>query len=303
MNLWNPRFFCTAAVSLLLSASCPGQSGQPGATTAARDADLIKIFFTVDNHGTLVPDLAKDSFQLREDGRPQAIQQFFSTPGTPLTVGILVDTSGVMKNVLPVEKTAAENFLHKVVKEKDLAFVMSFDVTVDLLQDLTNDQALLRSGLEQAHVNIGTRSMRSGGALNDAIYLAGNEILRKQVGRKVMVILTSGIDQGSKVNLKEAIQAAQKADAVCYVVLFFRTIFGEPANDLAEQTGGRLITVSSVDKLQQALNEITDELRFQYSLGYLPDNSRQDGSFHAIEMTSKEGYKIRVRKGYYAREQ
>jgi VWFA-related protein len=295
------NYYVRCMVLVLLSTVCLGQSGQTGATQAPRDADLIKIFFTVDNgHGVLVPDLAKDSFELREDGRPQTIQQISSSPGIPLTLGILLDTSGVMKNALPAEKGAAANFLDKVVTEKDLAFVMSFDVTVDLLQDLISDHSLLRSGLGQARVNIGTRSERSGGALNDAVYLAANEVLGKQVGRKALVILTSGIDQGSKVRLKDAIAAAQKADAVCYVVVFFRTIFGEPANELAEQTGGRLISVSSMDKLQQALNQIADQLRNQYTLSYVPDTNKHDGGFHAIEITSREGYKVHARKGYYA---
>ncbi len=296
-------FIWTTSLFALLSAACFGQSGQPAASATPRDADLIRIFFTVDNgHGALVPDLAKDSFQLRDDGRPQAIQQFSSAPGTPLTLGILVDTSGVMKNALPAEKAAAENFLSKAVKEKDLAFVISFDVTVDLLQDLTSDHSLLRSGLEQAHVNIGLRSPRSGGLLSDAVYLAANEILQKQVGRKALVILTAGYDQGSRVKLKDAIQAAQKADTVCYVVLFFHSLFGAPGSDLAEQTGGKLITVSSPDKLQDALNQITDELRHQYILSYVPEDGKHDGSFHPIEITSKEGYKIHARKGYYAPE-
>ena len=295
------NYYVRFMVLVLLSTVCLGQSGQTGATRAPRDADLISIFFTVDNgRGMLVPDLAKDSFELREDGRPRTIQQVSPAPGIPLTLGILLDTSGVMKNVLPAEKGAAQSFLDKVITGKDLAFVMSFDVTVDLLQDLISDHSLLHSGLSQARVNIGTRSERSGGALNDAVYLAANEVLGKQVGRKALVILTSGIDQGSKVRLKDAIAAAQKADAVCYVVVFFRTIFGEPANELAEQTGGRLISVSSMDKLQQALNQIADQLRNQYTLSYVPDTNKHDGGFHAIEITSREGYKVHARKGYYA---
>jgi VWFA-related protein len=295
------RLVQATAAWVLLSAVAPAQPSPPGAA-ASRDQDLIKIFFTVDNgHGALVPDLLKDSFQLREDGRPQTIQQFSFAQDLPLTLGVLVDTSGLMQGALPAEKAAADGFLRKLVQEKDLAFIMSFDVTVDLLQDLTSDRSLLHSGLEQARVNVGLHvRTRSGGALSDAVYLAGNEILRKQVGRKALVILTAGVDDGSKVKLKEAIQAAQKADAVCYVVQFFHTIFGQAVNDLAEQTGGRLISVSSVDKLQQALNQITDELRNQYSLGYVPDHGDKDGGFRAIEITSKEGYKVHARKGYYA---
>jgi hypothetical protein len=290
-----------ATLSVLLSAASPGQSNPSTPAPAARDQDLIKIFFTVDNgHGGLVPDLRRDSFQLREDGRSQTIQQFSFGQDVPLTLGVLVETSGVMQGALPTEKAAADAFLRKVIREQDLAFIFSFDITVDLLQDLTSDHALLRSGLEQAHVNVGLHGSRTGGQLSDSVYLAANEILRKQVGRKALVILTSGIDQGSKVKLKDAIQAAQKADTVCYVVLFFHSIFGQPVGDLAEQTGGRLIAVNSVDKLQQALAQITDELHNQYSVAYVPDHADRDGAFRAIEVTSKEGYKVHARKGYYA---
>jgi VWFA-related protein len=229
------RLVQATTVLVLLSRVSLAQSSQPGA--ASRDQELIKIFFTVDNgHGALVADLLKDSFQLREDGRPQTIQQLSFAQDQPLTLGVLVDTSGVMQGALPAEKAATDGFLRQVVREKDLAFIMSFDVTVDLLQDLTGDRSLLHSGLEQARVNVGLHvRTRSGGALNDAVYLAANEILRKQVGRKALVILTAGIDEGSKVKLKEAIQAAQKADAVCYVVLFFRTNRGQA--DCSQQRG------------------------------------------------------------------
>lgn len=296
------RLVQVLAASLLLSAACLGQSQQPTSTSSSSDQDLVKIFFTVDNgHGELISNLPKVSFQLREDGRPQTIQKFSYGQDVPLTLGLLLDTSGVMQSALPAEKAMADQFLRKAVREQDLAFLISFDVTVDLLQDLTGDVHLLHSGLEQAHVNVGLHVMtRSGGALNDAVYLASNEILRKQVGRKALVILTAGVDQRSKVKLKEAIEAAQKADAVCYVVLFFRSMLGHELNDLAEQTGGRLIAVSSVDKLQQALNQITDELHNQYSVGYLPDRAGATGGYRSVEITSREGYKVHARKGYYA---
>jgi VWFA-related protein len=263
---------------------------------------MVSIFFTVDDsHGTPVPDLSQDSIQIREDGRPQTIQSFKAGSDVPLTLGVLLDTSGTMQAALLAEKSAAGDFLRKVIRPKDLAFAISFDVTVDLLQDLTSDVGLLRSGMNTAKVNVGLRGSRAGGALNDAIYLAADEILSKQVGRKALVIFTSGWDQGSKLKLKDAIQAAQKADAVCYVVLFSRTIFGQMVNDLAEQTGGRVFTVRSADKLEEALAQIARELHNQYSVGYTPNSANSDSGFHTIEITTKEGYKVRARKGYYAR--
>jgi VWFA-related protein len=302
MTYENIRFVWTTSVFVLLSTACLGQSGQPTAAPTPRDADLIKIFFTVDDsHGTPVYDLAKDSFQVREDGRPQTIQHFEAGSDLPLTMGILLDTSGTMQGALPAEKAAAEDFLRQVIRPKDLAFAISFDVTVDLLQDLTGDIHLLRSGMEAAKVNIGLRGSRSGGSLSDAVYLAADEILSKQVGRKALVILTSGADQGSRVKLKDAILAAQKADTVCYLVLFSRSIFGQVASDLAEHTGGRTFTVSNAEKLVEALNQIARELHNQYSVAFVPDTAGNDAGFHTLEITTKEGYKVRSPKGYYAR--
>lgn len=284
---------CIVAASLS-ALPCHGQ------VDPAKSANTVNIFFTVADSSSSAPDLTKDSLQLKEDGRPQTIQHFEKSADMPLTVGILLDTSGSMQAVVPAEKAAASEFLRKLVREQDLAFVMSFDITVDLLQDLTSDLHLLHSGLERAKVNVGLRPNRAPGHLHDAVYLAADEVLRKQVGRKALVILTTGEDFGSKVKLKDAIQAAQRADAVCYVVMFFRPLFGANVTDVAEQTGGRLFTIRSADKLQESLTQITNELHNQYRLSYVSDNDRRDGSFRSIEITAKEGQKIRARKGYFA---
>jgi VWFA-related protein len=288
----------TISLVLFLTLIGAGQTSAP-APAARKTADLVTIFLTADDgHGTPVTIPTRDSLQLREDGRPQNIERFASTD-LPLNVGVVVDASGMMQGALPAVKAAAGDFLRQVVTEKDLGFAMSFAVSVDLLQDLTSDVHLLRSGLDTVKINVGLRSSRSGGQLHDAIYLAANEILGKQVGRKALVIFTAGIDQGSKTKLKEAIEAAQKADAVCYVVLFGRA-FGSSLNDLTDQTGGRTFSVRDSDKLADAVGQIVRDLRNQYILVYAPDNPHHDGSFHLIEITSRDGYKIRVRKGYFA---
>jgi VWFA-related protein len=155
-------------------------------------------------------------------------------------------------------------------------------------------------GIGQGPVPI---SRPKGTLLYDGVYLAGNEILSRQVGRKAMVILTDGVDQGSRLRLKDAIEAAQKADSICYVLLISDPHYGSDAHDmgqLAEQTGGRLITVNNPDKLGKAFREISDELRSQYSIGYTPTNEKHDGSFRRIELKSKNGYKVQARRGYYA---
>jgi VWFA-related protein len=293
---------CSIVATLVLSLHSAGQATQPGGAAPQKEpAAAVNIFFSVgDGHGNVVPDLSKDSFQLRENGRPQTIQYLAAHPEQPLNLGILLDTSGLTQGAMPAVKPAADGFLRHVMTDRDLAFVMSFDITVDLLQDLTSDRGLLRSGVEQAKTNVGSRSRGFNILLDDAVFLAADEILRKQYGRKALVIFSSGADQGSKVKIKQAIEAAQRADAVCYVLLIGRSAFASQVNDLAEQTGGRLIAVKDADKLANALNEIVTELRNQYLLGYTPESDTREGGFRTIEITSKEGYKVRVRKGYYA---
>jgi len=287
--------------------------------TFRKNVNLVGLFFNVkDKHGGFVPGLTAANFELQEDGKPQTIKYFSAETNQPLTLGIMVDSSGSMQAMLPEEKVLAADFLRQVITDKDLAFVISFDISVDLLQDLTTDMSLLRAGLEKARINVGGGvggvpgigqgpfpvSRPKGTLLYDAVYLGSNEILSKQVGRKAMIILTDGVDQGSRVKLREALEAAQKADVICYVLLLFDPRYGSDMSDmnhLAEQTGGRAISVGHADHLGKAFRQISDELRTQYSLGYTSTNEKHDGGFRKIELKSKDGYKVQARKGYYAR--
>jgi len=296
----------------------PAENSQDQTPTFRKNVNVVNVFFTVKNkHSALVPDLTKDSFQVFEDGKPQTIKYFSAETNLPLTLGILVDSSGSMQNMLPEEKVVGADFLREVITDKDLAFIISFDINVDLLQDLTSDVHLLRQGLDKARTNVGAGSggipgigqgpvpvsRPKGTLLYDGLFLASDEILSKQVGRKAMVVLTDGVDQGSKLRLKDAIESAQKADAICYVLLISDPRWGSDSHDMgemAEQTGGRLITVNNPDKLGKAFKEISDELRSQYSIGYTPTNEKHDGSFRKIELKSKDGYKVQARRGYYA---
>ncbi len=270
--------------------------------TLKKTVNLVNVFFTVkDSTGAPAFNLTKESFEVREDGRPQTVQSFAAPADQPLTLGVLVDTSGSMQGMLPAEKFAAADFLRHALTGKDLAFLLSFDVNVELAQDLTGDVSMLRSALDKTHINIGSaQSMRGRTLLYDAVYLAANEVLNKEVGRKAMVIFTSGEDYGSKVKLKEAVEAAQRADVTCYVLLLGHSRFRADIGDVAEATGGHVISVRSSDKLAEALNQIAQELHNQYSLSYVSDNQNYDGSFRKVEITSKPGNKVQARKGYYA---
>ncbi len=315
---------CAALVAFVLPVSGLGQNSPPagdqqGEITLRKNVNLVNIYFSVkDKHGALLPRLTKDSFELFENGKPQTIKYFSAESDLPLTLGLMVDSSGSMQRMLPEEKIVGADFLRQVIGEKDLAFVISFDISVDLLQDLTSDTRLLRSGLDKARINVGGGSggipglgqgpvpisHPKGTILFDAVYLASNEVLSKQVGRKALVILTDGDDVGSRLKLRDAIESAQKADAICYVLLISDPRFGggsgHDMGQLAEQTGGRMISIQNPDKIGEAFHQISAELRSQYSIGYTPEDARHDGTFRKIELKSKDGYKVQARKGYYA---
>ncbi|HVM93956.1 MAG TPA: VWA domain-containing protein [Terriglobales bacterium] len=299
------------------------------AATLKVNVDVVQLFFNVkDKHGALIPNLAKDNFELFEDGKQQNIKYFKAESDLPLTMGILIDSSGSQQRVLDMEKEVGASFLENIIRTKDEAFVISFDVDITLLQDFTNSVSRLRHALNEAKINTGGVGCSSGPigpqgpipcgssgprgtALYDAVYLAAHDELSREVGRKAMVLLTDGEDQGSRLKIKDAIEAAQKADVICYVLLIAdRTWaygFGGYSGDsemkkLTQETGGRVIEVGNkIEKLRKAFDDIAAELRSQYNLGYTPTNANLDGGFRKVEIKSRQGdYKIQARSGYYA---
>jgi VWFA-related protein len=287
--------------------------------------DVVNIFFNVkDKHGLLIPNLTKNDFDVFEDGKPQTIKYFAAEANQPLTLGLLIDTSPSQERVLPIEKEVGAAFLKNVLRDKDLAFVISFDVTVDLLQDFTNSSPDLRAAMERTKINGGgggggipglgggpiPNSNPKGTLLYDAVYLASNEKLRNEVGRKAMILLTDGEDQGSQMKIMDAIEAAQKADSMIYVLLIAdRGFYGgmgysgdRDMRRLCEETGGRVISVGNkYEKLKEAFDQIANELRSQYNIGYTPTNNKKDGTFRKVEIRGKQpNLKIQARKGYYA---
>jgi VWFA-related protein len=212
------------------------------ATTIAVDVKVVTLPVTVrDKHGKIVRDLTKDDFTLQEDGRPQTIKYFSQDANLPLTLGLLVDTSRSQTNVLEAERNASRSFLDEmVVQEKDKAFLIHFDREVELLQDLTSSRDKLEAALillkgpsDREHSNdpndpsnspSGSDSHHGGGTqLYDAVFLASNELMKKQQGRKAVIILSDGVDHGSKTYLDGAIESAQRADTVVYSIYFADT--------------------------------------------------------------------------------
>jgi VWFA-related protein len=286
--------------------------------------NVVQLFYNVkDKKGALIPNQTKDDFELFEDGKPQSIKYFAAESNLPLTLGILIDSSGSQARVLEMEKEVGGAFLNDILREKDEAFVIDFDVNVDLLQDFTNDVRRLKAALNKAKINTGggggslpglgggpiPTSNPRGTLLYDAVYLAAHDELAHEVGRKAMILLTDGEDQGSQLRIRDAIEAAQKSDSICYVLLIAdRGFYGgigysgdSEMKKLANETGGRVIEVGNkFDKLKDAFEQIARELRSQYNIGYTPTNPTLDGTFRKVEIRSKQGYKIQSRSGYYA---
>ena len=315
-------------------ASSPGpdQGGDQAADndraveTLRVNVGVVQLFYNVkDKKGGLIPNLAKDSFQVLEDGKAQTIKYFTAESNLPLTLGILIDSSGSQMRVLQMEKEVGGNFLSQILTPKDLAFVMDFDVNVSLLQDFTNSSHLLKVALNSATINTGggggsipgmgggpvpQANGPRGTLLYDAVYLASHDQLSQQVGRKAMVLLTDGEDQGSQLKIRDAIEAAQKSDSIVYVLLCAdRGFYGiggysgeSEMKKLTQETGGRVIEVGNkTEKLREAFDQIANELRSQYNIGYVPTNSVKDGSFRKVEIhASNKDYKIQSRSGYYA---
>lgn len=321
---WGLLFLSLFAIPAITQDAKNDTSSQDQMPTFTSNVNVVNLFFNVkDKKGALIPNLTKNDFQVLEDGKAQTIKYFSAESNQPLTLGILIDTSVSQERVLPMEKEVGAAFLKDVLRPKDLAFVISFDVNVDLLHDFTNEASLLRSAMDTAKINSGggiagppgigggpiPNSVPRGTLLYDAVYLASHDKLAQEVGRKAMILLTDGADQGSQMTLKNAIEAAQKADSIVYVLLIADKDFygggyyGEgEMKDMTEQTGGRMIKVGNkFEKLKEAFDQIAAELRSQYSIGYTPTNSARDGSYRKVEIkaTGKD-LKIQARKGYYA---
>jgi VWFA-related protein len=323
--------------------------------TFSTGVKVVNLYANVrDKNGAIVKDLAKEDFLLDEDGRAQEIRYFSQESDLPLTLGLLVDTSGSQRRLIEEERAASYRFFEQVLRpEKDVAFVIHFDFDVELLQDITASRRLLEKALENLEAPTQQRQQRqspqqqtpfpfpgggggrrrgggggrggggrSGGGtmLYDAVLLAADELMRKQSGRKALILLTDGVDTGSKVSLSSAVEAAQRADTLVYSILFEdpemyggslgRVVGGRGAmglpngrkvlEQISRETGGRFFEVSKKHTLAKVYDDIDVDLRHQYSLGYSPDRTESGGGYHRIRLTTKQkGLIVEAREGYY----
>jgi VWFA-related protein len=315
------------------------QNPPPGFSTTVK---VVNLFATVrDKQGKVVTDLTQNDFLLDEDGTPQTIRYFSRETDLPLTLGLLVDTSGSERNVLPDERSASFRFLDKVMREvKDRAFVIHFDFEVELLQDLTNSKVALQKALDRLEVGNRQLQRRGGGGdgrypgsgggrhfggggthLYDAVYLGSDEILKKQQGRKALIVLSDGMDNGSKLTLEKAVETAQRSDTLVYSILF-----EDPNGDrgfggrghwggarrggevdgrqvlqrLSRETGGRYFEVSKKEPIDKVYESLEEELRSQYSIGYTSDTKSTSNDYRRIHLTTRQkSLIVQTREGYY----
>ncbi|HEX3742198.1 MAG TPA: VWA domain-containing protein [Terriglobales bacterium] len=362
--------FVMLAATFLSGQQSPDSQSQPEPQQTppiAVNVKVVNVLATVrDKHGKIVSNLTQNDFTLEEDGKPVTIRYFANETNLPLTLGLLVDTSMSQRRVLDQERAASKTFLDQVLHEKDTAFLIHFDKEVELLQDLTASRAKLESALEALKTPEPTQEDnppdngggsgggwpgggRSGGGggrhgghhagtlLYDAVYLASNELMAKQQGRKALIILSDGVDRGSKESLETAIESAQRANTIVYSVLFKdneesgnRGGFGfpgmggggpgmgggrrgggrrEPEEErpdgkkiltrISKETGGRMFEVSKKQPIDQIYSSIQEELRSQYNLGFMPDKSDPAG-YHKLLLKAKpKDSTVQAREGFY----
>jgi VWFA-related protein len=352
----------------------PEQSPASTAPTIAVDARLVNLPVVVrDKKGALIQNLTKDDFVLQVDGKPQTIRYFDKDTNLPLTLGLLVDTSLSQRDVIDEERTASSTFLDQMLTTpKDKAFIMQFAAETELLQDITASRPLLQAALKAIDTpgkssnssdddTTPTRRPRGGGGtvLYDALFLASDELMSKQTGRKAIIILSDGGDRGSRENLVKSIEAAQRADTIIYAI-YFKGEESHQYNDpqrgrggypgggypgggypgggypggrypgggypgggnggnnggnypsqghvdgkkvlerMTQETGGRFFEIKKNLDVAQIYNQIAEELRAQYRLGYTPSQEAAATGYHQIDLSlHQKGLFIQTRDGYY----
>ena len=301
--------FLAALVAAVWAADAPPvQPIVPSTDDTARilvDVTRVNMLFTVtDKKGRFITDLNKDDFEVIENKKKQAIQEFTAESDLPLRLAILVDTSSSIRDRFKFEQEAAIEFITSVVHAGvDKAMVVSFDSSAELISDLIDDNEKLSTAI---------RDLRPGGgtAFYDAIYFACRDKLQqdqpKHKFRRAMVILTDGEDNQSRYTRDQALEMAQKADVVIYVVStnvsHTETDGDKVVRYLAQETGGRAFFPFKVEDLEQSFENIANELRHQYNIFYRPEPLKTDGMYHTVELRVKDrpGLVVRARKGYYA---
>jgi VWFA-related protein len=314
-----PKDFAFVAIILVIVTTCwQVASGQNPKSTildtkqeepeAAKNlvvnVDLVNVLFTVtDRKGKLVTDLSKDELKLYEDNKLQSITNFSRETDLPLTIAILIDTSSSIRDRFKFEQEAAIDFLYRTLRpKKDKALLITFDSAIELIQDFSDNPELLAKAIRQVRPGGGTK-------LLDSIYLACQEKLKAETGRKIIILISDGDDNLSLETLNSTLEMAQRSDVALFTISTNSSgFFGltAPKADkilkrLADDTGGRAFFPFKAEDLSQSFQDISSELRSQYSLAYRSSNGNRDGSFRAIKIDpERKNVKVKSRRGYYA---
>jgi VWFA-related protein len=302
----------------LLAAVCvfwPRQrmSGQ-GAPTFSTDVKVVNVLATVRNkNGELVRGLTRDDFSLSENKRPQTIRYFAKESDLPLTLGLMVDTSASQRRVLDAERAACFHFLDRILRpNQDRVFIMQFDSAVVLRQPLTASRNRLDDALAltDSETSKQLQIQHGGGTLlYDAVVRASKEVMQTLKGRKALIVLSDGVGFGSEETIASAVEAAQAGETLAYSILFSDSgAYGMFAPDgkgvlerLSKETGGGFFEVSKKHSLEQIFDQIQEELRSQYSLGYVSDEPVRVSEFRGIELTARQkGLVVQARTKYWA---
>jgi VWFA-related protein len=275
------------------------------------DVKVVNVLCTVyDNRGALVKDLGKEDFEIRENGKPRTVRYFARETDLPLTIALLVDVSGSVRKFLQAEKETAVAFFRETLRPQDQAMLTGFSSTVVLWRDFTPSVPLLRDALAGMHAVPFKGLPKDGGPmpttlLYDAVSSTATNKLKGVSGRKAMVIISDGIDIGSRASLEAAVRQAQTANAIVYSICYpneHQSGCGY-LKSLAEPAGGRMFDLGANTPLAEIFRIIQDELRSQYSLGFVPDDAAGDGVFRKLQVrVRRKGMRVLARKGYYAQE-
>jgi Ca-activated chloride channel homolog len=268
------------------------------------NVELVNVLFTVtDRRGKLVTDLDKNELKLYEDNKPQSITNFSRETDLPLTIAVLIDTSTSIRDRFKFEQEAAIDFLYRTLRpKKDKALLITFDSAIELVQDFSDNPEVLAKAIRQVRPGGGTKML-------DALYLACQEKLKGETGRKIIILISDGDDNLSLETVSSTLEMAQRSDVALFAISTNSSgFFGltAPKADkllkrLAEETGGRAFFPFKAEDLSQSFQDISTELRSQYSLAYRSSNPGRDGTFRAIKIESeRKNVKVKSRKGYYA---
>ena len=319
----DPRSLLVAISSFLgVLFSCVSGHAQAVSTKPIRvNSEMVNVYAVVENRGgRLIRDLKQQDFAITDNRVPQQIVFFSRETDAPLSLGLLIDTSVSQERLLSTEQQTAQMFLASVLRRSDKAFFMHFDTDVELLVDFTNDLGSLSRAVQQVRINETGQSILAspqtnpppgGTHLYDAVYLASNELMKSREGRKVLVLVTDGEDQGSRSSLAASLAAAERADVIVYSIIVSDPDFyvatgtsyhgSRRMREISRETGGRMIRVESVANLGKAFEQVASELRSQYLLGYIPSNLTRDRAFRTIRVQVRgHNYAVKARRGYYA---